>query len=35
MSLFTVAEWIELSGLIETAIRHVTDEATIRARENK
>ena len=24
MSLFTAAEWIELSGLIETAIRQVT-----------
>ena len=24
MSLFTAAEWVELSGLIETAIRQVT-----------
>lgn len=24
MSLFTAAEWIEISGLIETAIRQVT-----------
>jgi len=32
MSLFTAAEWIELSGLIETAILEVTGDATIRAR---
>ena len=32
MSLFTAAEWIEISGLIETAIREVTADATIRAR---
>jgi hypothetical protein len=32
MSLFTAAEWIELSGLIETAIREVTGDAAIRAR---
>ena len=32
MSLFTAAEWIELSGLIETAIRDVTADATIRSR---
>jgi hypothetical protein len=32
MSLFTAAEWIELSGLIEKAIREVTADATIRAR---
>ena len=31
MSLFTAAEWIELSGLIETAIRDVTADAAIRA----
>jgi hypothetical protein len=34
MSLFTAAEWIELSGLIETAIREVTADSTIRARGN-
>ncbi len=34
MSLFTAAEWIELSGLIETAIREVTADAAIRARGN-
>lgn len=34
MSLFTAAEWIEISGLIETAIREVTADATIRARGN-
>jgi hypothetical protein len=34
MSLFTAAEWIELSGLIETAIREVTGDAAIRARGN-
>jgi hypothetical protein len=32
MSLFTAEEWIELSGLIETAIRQVTADATIRDR---
>ena len=32
MSLFTAAEWIELSGLIEAAIRDVTADATIRSR---
>jgi hypothetical protein len=32
MSLFTAAEWIELSALIEKAIRDVTADATIRAR---
>jgi|LakMenEpi03Aug12_release.lakeMendotaPanAssembly.Ray.scaffolds.fasta_scaffold180761_2 hypothetical protein len=32
MSLFTAAEWIELSGLIEKAIREVTADSTIRAR---
>ena len=32
MSLFTAAEWVELSCLIETAIRDVTADATIRAR---
>lgn len=32
MSLFTAAEWMELSALIETAIRDVTADATIRAR---
>jgi len=32
MSLFTAAEWIELSGLIEKAIRDVTADATIKAR---
>jgi hypothetical protein len=35
MSLFTAAEWIELSGLIETAICEVTADSTIRARGNK
>ena len=36
MSLFTAAEWQELSILIEVAIREVTASATIRARgENK
>jgi hypothetical protein len=34
MSLFTAAQWIELSGLIEKAIREVTADATIKAREN-
>jgi hypothetical protein len=34
MSLFTAAQWIELSGLIEKAIRHVTDEATTKVRKN-
>jgi hypothetical protein len=34
MSLFKAAEWIELSGLIETAIREVTGDASIRARSN-
>lgn len=34
MSLFTAAEWIELSGLIETAIREVTADAAIRARND-
>lgn len=33
MSLFTAAEWIEFSGLIDTAIREVTDDA-IRARKD-
>ena len=32
MSLFTAAEWMELSALIETAIRDVTADATIKAR---
>ena len=31
MSLFTAAEWIELSELIEKAIRDVTADATIKA----
>jgi hypothetical protein len=34
MSLFTAAEWIELSGLIETAIREVTADATIKTKGN-
>ena len=34
ISLFTAAEWIELSVLIEAAIRDVTADAAIRAREN-
>jgi hypothetical protein len=34
ISLFTAAQWIELSGLIETAIRRVTDEVTTKARGN-
>ena len=29
MSLFTAAEWIELSCLVETAIREVTANATV------
>ena len=33
MSLFTAAEWIELSVLIEKAIREVTADATIKARK--
>jgi len=32
MSLFTAAEWQEISALIEKAIREVTADATIRAR---
>ena len=32
MSLFTAAEWIELSALIETAIRDVTADATMQAK---
>lgn len=32
MSLFTAAEWMELSALIETAIRDVTADATIKAK---
>jgi hypothetical protein len=32
MSLFTAAEWIEISSLVETAIRQVTD--TVKTREN-
>lgn len=32
MSLFTASEWMEISTLIETAIREVTADATIRAR---
>ena len=32
MSLFTAAEWIELSELIEKAIRDVTADATIKAK---
>jgi hypothetical protein len=35
MSLFTAAEWMELSALIETAIRDVTADATIKARGDK
>jgi hypothetical protein len=35
MSLFKAAEWIELSGLIEKAIREVTADATIKARKDK
>jgi hypothetical protein len=31
MSLFTLDEWMELSALIEKAIRDVTADATIRA----
>lgn len=34
ISLFTAEEWSEFSGLIETAIREVTADATIRARGN-
>jgi len=32
MSLFTAAEWQEISALIEKAIRELTADATIRAR---
>ena len=32
MSLFTAAEWMELSALIETAIREVTADATFKER---
>jgi hypothetical protein len=32
MSLFTAEEWVEISALIEKAIREVTADATIRAR---
>ena len=32
MSLFTASEWIELSNLIEKAIRDVTSDAAIKAR---
>ena len=35
MSLFTAAEWMELSELIEKAIRDVTADATIKARGDK
>lgn len=34
MSLFTLDEWVEFSGLIEKAIRDVTEDATIKARSN-